>query len=73
MIWQCNHKFDHDKKCQRPHLYGEDLKKAFVERFNSHMENKEEIISNYEAAVKVVFNTKDLEKESLKHTSMPIN
>jgi len=37
------------------------------------MENKEEIISNYEAAVKVVFNTKDLEKESLKHTSMPIN
>ncbi|WP_373483419.1 hypothetical protein [Acetobacterium sp.] len=30
------------------------------------MENKEEIVRNYEAAVKVIFNTKDLEKELLK-------
>lgn len=67
VIWQCNHKFDHDKKCQTPHLYEEDLKRAFVEGFNKHMENKEGIVRNYEVAVKVIFNTKDLEKELLKH------
>jgi Zn-dependent M32 family carboxypeptidase len=67
VIWQCNHKFDHAEKCQTPHLYEEDLKKAFVDGFNKHIENKEEIVRNYDAAVKVIFNTKELEKELLKH------
>lgn len=31
------------------------------------MENKSEIVKSYEAAVKVIFNTKDLEKALLKH------
>ncbi|WP_414733917.1 recombinase zinc beta ribbon domain-containing protein [Acetobacterium carbinolicum] len=67
VIWQCNHKFDHAKKCQTPHLYEEELKRTFVDGFNKHIENKEEIVRNYEATVKVIFNTKDLEKELLKH------
>lgn len=63
VIWQCNHKFDKDEKCQTPHLYEEDLKMAFIDGFNKLIENKEEIIRNYEEyTVKVIFNTKHLVK-----------
>lgn len=39
------------------------MKKAFVNGFNKQMENKEEIIKNYEVAVKKLLDIKDIENE----------
>mgnify|MGYP003789165973 FL=1 len=41
-IWQCNHKFKNEKKCQTPHIYEDQIKETFIKAFNSLIENKEE-------------------------------
>ncbi len=65
-IWQCNHKFKNDKKCQIPHLYEEDIKKSFVEVFNSLIKNKAEILQNYKAIIAALTDTSKLDNESAK-------
>lgn len=50
-IWQCNNKFKGEKKCATPHLDEETLKRLFVEAFNSLIEDKEAIISGYDAII----------------------
>jgi len=65
VIWQCNAKFKNDKKCSTPHLYEEDLKQAFLDTFNSLLENKEEILQGYEAIIQALTDTTKLDKESV--------
>lgn len=60
VIWQCNAKFKNDKKCSTPHLYEDRIKQAFVEAFNSLIENKEEIL------IQALTDTTKLDKESFK-------
>ncbi|MCX7903057.1 MAG: recombinase family protein [Caloramator sp.] len=66
VIWQCNSKFKNDEKCTTPHLYEDKIKKAFVEVFNSLIENKEEILKGYEDILKALTDTTKLDKESVK-------
>ncbi len=40
-IWQCNHKFKNEKKCNTPHIYEDQIKEAFIKVFSSLVENKE--------------------------------
>ncbi len=65
-IWQCNNKFTKRKFCTTPHLKEEIVKKAFVEAFNSIINNKDEILENYEQIVEKIINTKAQEKECSK-------
>lgn len=60
-IWQCNHKYK-GKKCDAPHLYETTLQKAFVEAFNQLIENKDEILQDYEAVILALTDTLSLEK-----------
>ncbi len=69
VIWQCNSKFKNDEKCSTPHLYEDKIKKAFVETFNSLIENKEEILKGYEDIMQVLIDTSKLDKESTKFQS----
>lgn len=46
-IWQCNQKFRKKTYCTTPHLKEEVLKVAFIEAFNSLIENRDEIIAVY--------------------------
>ena len=45
IIWQCNQKFKNKEKCSTPHFTEEQLKQAFVDIFNSTIENRDEILS----------------------------
>lgn len=66
VIWQCNSKFKNHEKCSTPHLYEDKIKQAFVEAFNSLIENKEEILKGYEEIIQVLTDTSKLDKESAK-------
>lgn len=66
VIWQCNSKFKNHKKCNTPHLYEDKIKHAFVEAFNSLLENKEEILKGYEEIIQALTDTTKLDKESSK-------
>nr|WP_205610207.1 recombinase family protein [Clostridium sporogenes] len=66
VIWQCNSKFKNDEKCSTTHLYEDKIKQAFVEAFNSLIENKEEILQGYDEIIQVVTDTSRLDKESNK-------
>jgi site-specific DNA recombinase len=63
MIWQCNHKFDNDEKCNTPHLDEDEIKERFIVAVNKLIKDKEEIIANFELIKDRVFDTTDLEKE----------
>ncbi len=65
-IWQCNNKFKGEKKCATPHLDEETLKRLFVEAFNSLIEDKEAIISSYDAIIQALTDTTALDKETEK-------
>lgn len=65
-IWQCNHKFKNDKKCETPHLYEETLEEAFLKAFNSILNNREEILQGYEAIIQSLTDTSRLDNESAK-------
>ncbi|MCX7904158.1 MAG: recombinase family protein [Caloramator sp.] len=66
VIWQCNSKFKNNEKCKTPHLYEDKIKKAYVEVFNSLIENKEEILKGYEDIIKALTDTSKLDMESVK-------
>jgi len=65
-IWQCNHKFKNKEKCQTPHLDEDLLKRAFIDAFNSLIENKDEIIKGYEEIIRTITDTSALDKETEK-------
>ena len=62
-IWQCNHKFKNEKKCNTPHIYEDQIKETFIKAFNSLIENKEEIITGYEVILEELLDTTKLEKK----------
>jgi len=62
-IWQCNHKFKNDEKCSTPHIYEETLKQAFIEVFNGLVENKAEILQDYESIIQTLTDTTALDME----------
>jgi len=62
-IWQCNHKFTNQEKCRTPHLYEEDIKKAFVNAFNNTIENKDEILRKYREIIDRLTDTSTLDRE----------
>ena len=63
MIWQCNHKFNKDEKCNTPHLDEETIKTFFISAVNKLLSEKEEIFENFQLLKDTVFDTTDLEKE----------
>jgi len=65
-IWQCNHKFKNDEKCGTPHIYEETLKKAFIDAFNGLVENKAEILQDYETVIQTLTDTTALDREIAK-------
>ena len=65
-IWQCNHKFKNEKKCQTPHLYEDVIKQTFLEAFNSLLDNKDEILEGYKEVIDALTDTSELDKENAK-------
>jgi site-specific DNA recombinase len=66
VIWQCNAKFKNNEKCSTPHLYEDNFKHAFLDVFNSLLENKAETLQGYEAIIQALTDTSKLDNESVK-------
>jgi len=64
-IWQCNHKFNGDKKCETPHLDEDSIKDIFIKATNELLADKDEIIANFEIMKSTAFNTEDLETQKI--------
>lgn len=63
VVWQCNHKFDNEKKCRTPHLDEEKIKQVFVSAMNKLITSKEQILSDFEIIKEKLFSTAELETE----------
>lgn len=63
VIWQCNHKYDGDKRCSTPHLTDEQVKAAFLSAANKLLATKDEVIANGHEMLGLLFDTKELETE----------
>lgn len=62
-IWKCNHKFQNEHKCSTPHLYEENIKRAFVGAFNSLITNKDEILHEYNVILDTFMDTRTLDAQ----------
>ena len=60
-VWQCNHKFNGQEKCSTPHLDEDTIKELFVKAANKLLEDKDEIIANFESMKDVLYDTGPLE------------
>jgi hypothetical protein len=60
-VWQCNHKFNGQQKCSTPHLDEDTLKELFVKAANKLLDDKDEIIANFESMKDVLYDTGPLE------------
>ena len=63
IIWQCNHKFDGDERCNTPHLCDEDIQHLFLLAVNKLLVDKDEVIANCREMVALLFKTDELEAE----------
>ena len=62
-IWQCNHKFDGDCRCQTPHLTDEEIQQHFLSAANKLLATKAEVIANGREMQALLFDTTELEAE----------
>lgn len=56
-IWQCNHKFDGEEKCETPHLRESAIKDRFLEALEQYMADPEERIEGLRCAKKALSDT----------------
>jgi hypothetical protein len=64
-VWQCNHKFNGQQKCSTPHLDEDTIKELFVKAANKLLEDKDEIIANFESMKNVLYDTGPLETKQI--------
>ena len=62
-IWQCNHKFDGDCRCQTPHLTNEEIQLHFLSAANKLLATKGAVIANGREMQALLFDTTEPEKE----------
>lgn len=63
-VWQCNNKVANVTHCSTPPLLEETLRRAFIEAFNRIIENKDQIIEDFDSIIAVLVDTTELDKES---------
>jgi hypothetical protein len=63
IIWQCNHKFDGDCRCQTPHLTDEEIQQYFLSAANKLLSTKAAVIANGREMQTILFDTTELETE----------
>ena len=63
VIYQCNKKYAKGCKCKTPHITEDEIKELFIKAANELFTEKDEIIANTKAMMKMVCNTNELDKE----------
>ncbi|MDD2531051.1 MAG: recombinase family protein [Bacteroidales bacterium] len=62
-IYQCNRKYNGDKKCSTPILVKADIENRFINVVNKLIQSKDEIIENLKMINKTICNTDELTKQ----------
>ena len=63
-VYRCNHRYNEGKaRCKTPHLYEKEIKEQFLEAYNITMQDKKRIESDLKAVIKLITNTKGIDKE----------
>jgi site-specific DNA recombinase len=65
-IWRCNEKYKGDKKCSTPHVTEDEVKKKFIEAFNSISNSRDEIIANCQLVQNVLCDCTELDAKLTK-------
>jgi site-specific DNA recombinase len=60
VIWQCNHKFDGERKCWTPNITEEEIKTLFIKAVNILLGQKDSLIQDFESIKETVFDTTSL-------------
>jgi DNA invertase Pin-like site-specific DNA recombinase len=63
-VYQCNYKFKKGTKCNTPHFSEDDLKRLFVEAFNTLQANRDDITENCEEIISILTDTSLLDKKA---------
>lgn len=63
VIWRCNHKYDDGKNCSTPHLDEDTIKALYLKSLRILGEERDEIISTFEAVKDEMYDTTELEAE----------
>ncbi len=61
VIWQCNHKFKGEHKCQTPHLYESAIKDGFVQAMNQVLADNESVLEDCRLMQATVSNCAEIE------------
>ena len=62
-IWQCNNKFNGEKRCETPHLTEDTIKAAFLDAFNRLLPNRERLIEDCRLIQSTLTDCADLNAE----------
>lgn len=65
IVWQCNHKFEGEKKCSTPHLEEEKIKSLFVEAVNGIFKEKHKILEDYQEIKDSLLDISVVEKDEV--------
>ena len=63
IVYRCNRKFEGNKKCSTPHLTEDEIKQGFIKAFNELLSDKEELMQNIKAMLKMTCDTTELEEQ----------
>jgi len=63
VIWQCNHKFKGDQKCDTPHLTEDEIKQLYVSAANKLIIDKDRLISGFALIKDTALDTTALQAE----------
>ena len=63
VIWQCNAKFDGDKKCKTPHYTETELKERFLSAYNSLYENRENLLEDCQLIQQTLTDCSEIDTE----------
>ena len=67
IIYQCNHKYKGNKKCETPHITEEEIKELFLKAYNTYMKDRDRIIGDAREMCDQLSDTADLEVRLASH------
>ena len=62
-IWQCNHKFNGEHKCETPHITEDVIKERFLTAFAQLSDNREQLIEDCRLIQETLTNTTAIDEE----------
>ena len=63
VIWQCNHKFKHEQKCQTPTIDEKGIKTLFLKAYNILMGDRETVLENCRMIYQTLGDCSDLDSK----------